>query len=203
VDYLGRPRWVVALFPPRAPTTPGERGVFDAAVRSRLGSEVAMFSAGHTVDHESRLLRRDLAVMASIVVAAVAVLTLLSVGGIRDGALALIPVTVATGVMLAFQACFAGPLNLMSMTALPLVIGIGVDDGIYYLCRHREPDRPNADRTLADNRTRHLGEHRDDGGCLRIPDVLDQSGGGRTRNVRDPRADRRADRHGMRATGAG
>lgn len=150
VEYLGRPHWVLALFPPRTPATPGQRAALDVAVRSQLGSEVGIFSAGHAIDHESRLLRRDLAVMASIVVATVAVLALLSVGGIRDGALALVPVTVAAGVMLAVQSSLAGPLNLMSMTALPLVIGIGVDDGIYYVCRHREPDRPDADRTLAD-----------------------------------------------------
>ncbi len=145
-------RWVLHVYPRRALSSPEERRAFDADVRSALGAGVAIHSPGHVTDHESRLLKDDLVRMSALAIAAIAVVSIVAAGGLRRGLLALVPVAVAAGVMLAAQSIVAGPLNLMSMTAIPIVIGIAVDDGIYYMVRRRAPDRPTAERVLADIR---------------------------------------------------
>jgi len=52
--------------------------------------------------------------------------------------LALVPVLVGVGSILALSEYFAIDLNMISIMMIPLVIGIGIDDGIHILHRYKE-----------------------------------------------------------------
>jgi hypothetical protein len=146
----GRELFAVTLFPKRSPWDPQEREEFDRAVRAALafwlpqGAEVRLFSAYHLPDHYARALEKDLASVTIATAAGVILLAIVSVGGLRDGLLALVPVFLATGIALAA----AGTINPMNFVALPVVVGIGIDGGIHYMGRRRSG--LDAARALAD-----------------------------------------------------
>ena len=52
--------------------------------------------------------------------------------------LALVPVLVGVGSILALSKFFMIDLNMISIMMIPLVIGIGIDDGIHILHRYKE-----------------------------------------------------------------
>ncbi len=137
----GRTWWVLTLFPPRSLWRPEERGAFDAAARAELGSGVRLLGAFHLPDHYGRALMDDLLRVSLLTAAAVVLLSLLSVGGLKDGLLALVPATAATGFTLGAAVLLGGTINLMNMVAIPIILGIGVDGGIHYMCRLREIGR--------------------------------------------------------------
>ncbi len=134
----GRKSAVIYLFPPRSLWTPGERSVFDGAVRAELGPETRLYSAFHLPDHYAKLLTADLGRVAGWTSLAVLLLTLVSLGNLWDGLRALVPVIVATGVTLLTCVFLGGTLNLMNMVAIPIILGTGVDGGIHYVARLRE-----------------------------------------------------------------
>jgi predicted RND superfamily exporter protein len=145
-----RRSWVVTLFPRRALWDPGVRAEFDREARAALGETVRLYGAFHLPDHYARALSGDLVRITLATAAAVAILTILSVGAIRDGLAALLPAAGAVGAALGGCALSHGALTLMNMVAVPIALGIGVDAGIHYVCRLRErPDR-DAAAALAD-----------------------------------------------------
>ena len=144
-DEEGRKRWVVTLFPKASLWEPGDRAAFDADVRKTLPAE--FYSAFHLPDHYSRVLMGDLGRVACVTVAAVVLLTLLSVGGLKDGLLALVPAFIATGATLGTLVLLGSAINLMNMVAVPIILGIGVDGGIHYMARLR--DLPGRDPACA------------------------------------------------------
>lgn len=144
----GRKRWVLTLFPRTSLWEPGDRAAFDAAVRKELPAD--LYSAFHLPDHYSRVLMGDLRRVAIATVAAVVLLTLLSVGGLKDGLLALVPVAIATGATLGTLALLGSAINLMNMVAVPIILGIGVDGGIHYMARLRALPGRDPARALLD-----------------------------------------------------
>jgi predicted RND superfamily exporter protein len=134
----GRRHWVVTLFPKRALWDPELRAEFDRGARAALGEDVRLYGAFHLPDHYARALSGDLVRITLATAAAVVVLTLLAVGGVRDGLAALLPAVGATGAALGACALSHGALNLMNMVAVPIALGLGVDAGIHYACRRRE-----------------------------------------------------------------
>lgn len=146
----GRRYWVVTLFPRRALWDPDARAEFDREARAALGGTVPLYGAFHLPDHYARALSEDLVRITLATAAAVVILTLLSVGAVRDGLAALLPAAGAVGAALGACALSQGALTLMNMVAVPIALGIGVDAGIHYVCRLRErPDRDPA-AALAD-----------------------------------------------------
>jgi hypothetical protein len=133
-------RHVVALIPPRSLWDPAEREQFDRAVRARLGPEVPLFSPYHLPDHYSDVLNSDLKRVVMITAAGIALLTLASVGSLRDGLFALIPVVLATGMTLALAAFLGGRINVINMAAIPIILAVGVDGGIHFMVRFRETE---------------------------------------------------------------
>ncbi len=138
----GRRSWVVWLFPRRSLWRPGDRAAFDAQARAALGAGAELYGAFHLPDHYERVLRGDLERVALWTAAGVVALTLLSVGSLGAGLLALLPVILATGATLAAAALLGHSVNPMNMVAVPIVLGIGVDSGIHYACRLREVRDP-------------------------------------------------------------
>lgn len=142
----GRRSWIVTLLPRRSIWDPAARARFDAAARAALGPDVRLYSAPHLPDHTSRTLGADLLLVMAITVPAVVLLTIISVGSVLDGLRALVPVTLAAGVTFGLAALLGGSINPMNLVAFPLVVGIGVDGGIHFMCRLRADPR----RALAD-----------------------------------------------------
>jgi predicted exporter len=131
-------RQVVTLFPHRSLWNPEDRVGFDRAVRERLGAEVPLFSPYHLPDHYSEVLNADLKRVVMITAAAIALLTLASVGSLRDGLFALVPVVLATGMTLALAVFLGGRINVINMAAIPIILAVGVDGGIHFMVRFRE-----------------------------------------------------------------
>jgi len=141
-------RHVVALFPPRSMWDPGSRVEFDRAVRSSLGAEVLLFSPYHLPDHYSEVLNADLQRVVLITSVGIAILTLASVGSLRDGLFALIPVVLATGMTLALAVFLGGRINVINMAAIPIILAVGVDGGIHFMVRFRETESRDPAATI-------------------------------------------------------
>lgn len=61
---------------------------------------------------------------------------------------ALLPVTLGLVWTAGVMAWCDIPLTFFNVCAFPLLLGIGVDDGIHIVARHREPDRPDPRATI-------------------------------------------------------
>lgn len=129
---------VLTLVPKRSLWRPEERREFDRVVRERLGGSVLLFSPFHAPDHYSDVLNSDLSRVVMITAAAIVVLTLLSVGTVKDGLVALAPVALATGMTLAVVVLTGGTINVINMAAIPIILAVGVDGGIHFMVRFRE-----------------------------------------------------------------
>jgi hypothetical protein len=114
-----------------------ERRGFDQAVRERF-PEAQLFSAFHLPDHYSDVLNSDLLRVSAITAAAIVLLTLLSVGSLKDGLVALAPVFLATGMTLSAVILLGGRINVINMAAIPIILAVGVDGGIHFMVRFRE-----------------------------------------------------------------
>lgn len=128
---------ILTLTSPHSLWSEEERGAFDRAVRERFG-DAQLFSAFHLPDHYSQVLNADLLRVSALTGAAIVVLTLLSVGSLKDGLVALVPVFLATGITLWAVALFGGRVNVINMAAIPIILAIGVDGGIHFMVRFRE-----------------------------------------------------------------
>jgi uncharacterized protein len=134
----GRTFDVLVLFPTHSVWNPEERREFDGEVRARLGSGVRLFSPFHLPDHYSEVLNSDLLRIVLITAAGIVVLTLVSVGSLRDGFFALVPVVLATGMTLGAVVLMGGRINVINMAAIPIILAVGVDGGIHFMVRFRE-----------------------------------------------------------------
>jgi predicted exporter len=128
--------WVVYLWPKCSPWLPADRAAFDARVVAEF-RQVGLYSAYHAPDRQAGSVQKDLRVVGGLSVAAIVLLTILSLGSLRDGFLALLPVFVATGITLVACTFFGGTIKSMNLAAIPIILGIGVDGGIHYVARLR------------------------------------------------------------------
>jgi hypothetical protein len=146
----GRPVWVLYLWPRTSPWRPEDRAGFDARVRGDLGAAIPLLSAYHAPDQQAASVQRDLHVVGGIAIAAILLITVLSVGNLREGFVALLPILAATGMTLSLCTLLGGTLKSMNLAAIPILLGIGVDGGIHYVIRLRLRGDSNAAGTLAD-----------------------------------------------------
>lgn len=141
----GRSYHVVVLFSSRSIWREEGRREFDRTVHAHLGEGVQLFSPFHLPDHYSAVLNSDLKRVVLITAAGIILLTLASVGNLRDGLFALAPVVLATGMTLAMVILLGGTINVINMAAIPIILAVGVDGGIHFMVRFREsPDRDPA-----------------------------------------------------------
>ena len=86
------------------------------------------------------------AVAKSMVLATLAALALVvliiwpTLRSIRDVALVLAPLLLATSLMIGYTVVFDAPFNFANVIVLPLLLGLGVDSSIHYVMRAREGD---------------------------------------------------------------
>jgi len=125
--------WVLYLWPTRTLWVPQERERWNAQVRTVLGPDVPLLGASHVPDYQAAAIRRDLGIVGGLAVASIVILTIASLGRILDGLLALVPVLTATGITIAVFSLLGGTVKSMNLAAIPILIGIGVDGGIYFV----------------------------------------------------------------------
>jgi predicted RND superfamily exporter protein len=119
-------------------------------VREELGGGVRLLSAYHAPDEQAGSVQKDLGVVGGLAVGAVVLLTIASLGRLKDGLLALVPVLVATGITLASCALLGGTIQSMNLAAIPIILGIGVDGGIHFVARHRALGWKDPETVIAD-----------------------------------------------------
>jgi uncharacterized protein len=140
VLWEGREYVSLLLYPGRTPRDRAEREVLRSAARTELGADAILVDVAGAGDELGSLLARDLA--RSLGLCALLVLGLLAwaLREPRHVAAALAPVTCGLGLMLGALVLSGFPLHPGNLIALPLVLGLGVDDGIHMLLRWREGD---------------------------------------------------------------
>ena len=129
--------WVIRLYPRGSLASSERRDAFDRAVFAEFGAEARIISGEHMKTHYESILRGDLGAFALFAAVGVALVTLIVLRKARGRGFALIPVVIAVGVTLAGCMLVFGALNLVNMIAIPIVIGIAVHDGIYYVAHAR------------------------------------------------------------------
>ncbi|HVE39566.1 MAG TPA: MMPL family transporter [Planctomycetota bacterium] len=139
----GRQYQLLTLIAPRSLWDDEGRKAFDAQVRAQLGADVQLFSAFHLPDHYSEVLNSDLKRVFLLTAAGIVVLTLLSVGRLGDGLIALAPVVLSTGITLMVVVLMGGKINVINMAAIPIILAVGVDGGIHFMVRFRESRNRN------------------------------------------------------------
>lgn len=137
-DAEGRTNAIAVLFSSKSLWDEETRLGFDRAVSQELGAGVQLFSPFHLPDHYSDVLNQDMKRVCLITAGAIFLLTLLSVGNIKDGLFALAPVILATGMTLGAVVLMGGTINVINMAAVPIILAVGVDGGIHFMVRFRE-----------------------------------------------------------------
>jgi predicted RND superfamily exporter protein len=125
--------WVITLWPGRSLWLPGDRERWNAQVRAVFGKEVPLLGASHAPDFQAAAVRKDLVVVGGLAIGCIVLLTILSLGRVLDGLLALVPVVTATGISIAVFSMLGGTVKSMNLAAIPILMGIGVDGGIYFV----------------------------------------------------------------------
>ena len=74
----------------------------------------------------------------SIAVISIFIILLIALGSITDTILVFIPLAITTLVTLAFSVTMGMPLNMANVVVLPLIFGLGVDNGIHVVERFHE-----------------------------------------------------------------
>ncbi len=96
----------------------------------------------------------DLAQLAPIAAAFVGLLLLLGFRSLRDTAMALVPLVVGMLLLLAWMKLVDVRLNMVNLVSIPLLVGLGVDDGVFTIgtarsCRKRGLPKAELLRELA------------------------------------------------------
>ena len=130
----------LTLYPRTTPRDRAERGALRSAVRAELGADLILLDVAGAGDELGPLLARDLARSLGICGLLIVGLLALALRRPRYVLAALAPVTCGLGLMLGALALSGFPLHPGNLIALPLVLGLGVDDGIHMLLRWKEGD---------------------------------------------------------------
>jgi predicted RND superfamily exporter protein len=127
-------------------TAAGQKVVFDALERAVDAARVKGGLAGaHVVSARSaEAVLRELAAATAVACLAVVILVASLFRGIAHAALALLPVTLGTLVTAALCGLLGYKLNFMNAGILPMIVGIGVDDGIHMVKQYLDQPHPSA-----------------------------------------------------------
>ena len=125
------------LFVNKAPKEPQEYAVFEREVKSQLGTNAQIFSSFGSTERLRRLLQADLLQAVALAAIAIVILTILLAGSLRAGLAALVTLAFAFSITLGIVSVFDIPLQIGNFVALPFVLGIGIDYGIFVVERMR------------------------------------------------------------------
>jgi predicted RND superfamily exporter protein len=90
---------------------------------------------GYDVEHA---VRHDLPIIIAAAAAAVIILLLVSLRSFKDSILACIPVVFGVAVLMGYMSLAGERLNMANIVAVPLLIGVGVDYGIFHVAMARQ-----------------------------------------------------------------
>ena len=138
VEWDGRRWWKLSLFPARLSEGAAQRRAWREQVRAGFPDSAEVVDAGLLADRLGPRIERDLARSAWISALAVGILLLAATRNLRDALVAMVPVLCGVGASLAAAVLAGWPLHLGNFIAVPLVLGLGVDDGIHMVLRQRE-----------------------------------------------------------------
>ncbi len=129
-------------------TAAGQKVVFDALEGAIQAARVKGDLAGaHVVSARSAAaIVRELAAATAVACLAVVILVASLFRGFVHSALALLPVTLGTLVTAALCGLLGYKLNFMNVGILPMIVGIGVDDGIHMVKQYL--DQPHRSAAL-------------------------------------------------------
>lgn len=138
IHWAGSDWWRVDLFPRHTPDSATSREVLEAELREHLPSDVTIISPHFVGDLVAPAIRAELASALLVCLVAVTAIVLLAVQSIRMGIIALLPALCGLGACVAILVATGVPIHPGNLLALPLVLGLGVDDGIHMVMRARE-----------------------------------------------------------------
>ncbi|HVS17077.1 MAG TPA: MMPL family transporter [Planctomycetota bacterium] len=140
IEWEGRRYFSLTLYPQRTPEGRAQRAALREATRAALGRDVILADAAGAGDELGPLLARELG--RSLGLCGVLMIGMLAVSlrSPRDVLIALAPVTCGLGLALGALILSGFPLHPGNMIALPMVLGLGVDNGVYLVLRWREGD---------------------------------------------------------------
>lgn len=153
VEWEGNRYRTLTVFPPHAFRRPEDRRAFRGSVLEALGGSEA--AAGETglltvdaaglSDFLGPMLARDLWRALVIAAVVIAVLVLLALRSLQERLAAVAPVLVGLGLTLGVLVLWQFPLHPGNLLALPLILGLGIDDGLHMVLRARD----DGERALA------------------------------------------------------
>jgi len=137
-EWRGENYWKSTFHPPHSLKTPAEREEFKSALRAALGVPAKMLGPGALADELGPLMAKELRNTILVLALVIVVLVVLSVGSLGHGVVALLPVVSGLGISLGFLTISGWSLHPGNFLALPLILGLGVDDGLHMVHRARE-----------------------------------------------------------------
>jgi predicted exporter len=141
VEWDGRRWWQLSLHPPVLPRGAVDRRAWRNSLREAFPASTEVIDTGLVADRLGPRIERDLARSAWICALAVSLLVLAAMRRARETIIALVPVACGLGLTLATAELAGWSLNLGNFIAVPLILGLGVDDGIHMTLRLREHGR--------------------------------------------------------------
>ncbi len=138
IEWRGTKWWKDSLYASGALSDPKLRLEFTRALNAKLAPSATVVNPYGLADELAPVLSSDLVLAMSICTIAVLALVLFWVGSLTAALLALIPVIAGLGVALGALTFFNVPLHPGNFIAIPLILGLGVDDGIHMVMRARE-----------------------------------------------------------------
>jgi len=139
---------VTLVFVEHALATRDQRTVAIDAIRAAVADVPGVTLTGMTViGHDVELaVRTDLPLLLGVAACVIALWLGVCLRNVSDTAMALMPVTV--GLLLTFAVMLVAGvgLNLLNLVALPLLAGLGIDDGVFLVAMTRDARRRGAGR---------------------------------------------------------
>ncbi len=133
LEFAGERYAMAQLYPKATPWNAEDRAALRSAIDGSMTDVpgVRVASPLGLADELSPVLARDLVRCGLLAAALISVLVVILLGSLTAGVLALLPTLCALGLMLGGLAVFGWPLHLGNFVAVPLILGIGIDDGIH------------------------------------------------------------------------
>jgi uncharacterized protein len=111
-----------------------------AALKDIPGATITGLSViGYDIEHA---VRRDLPIVILVATLAILLLLIPSTRSFKDAVLACLPVAFGVVVLLGYMALFNEHFNLANTVSIPLLLGVGIDYGIFLVGTSRDTDDP-------------------------------------------------------------
>jgi uncharacterized membrane protein YdfJ with MMPL/SSD domain len=138
VEWRGERWWKTSLYASGALSDRTYREALRGAVDEAFDVRHEVVDPYGIADELGPLLATDLLRALVVCGVLVVVFVLLWMGDVALGLVALVPVAAGLGISLGGLAFLGVPLHPGNFVAVPLILGLGVDDGIHLALRHRE-----------------------------------------------------------------